>query len=309
MDRNSLKSFFLPRSRRIVGGLNPSTDHLRNWFRETVEAPVDTLVGDAYHFELGGRRFGIYSTPGGETLDSLIVALPDVRTVFTGNLMGALYGALPHLYTLRGDRQRSARQFIRDVDRVLSLNPELLLTGHDDPIEGSRRIGEDLCKVRDAVAYIHDKTVEGMNAHKDLPELMAEIVLPEAYNNLAPGRGPVWWYVRAIWEEYTGWFRQKYTSELYPTPASAVWGEMVELAGGSDILAERAQRHVQAGRKEKAMHLLEMALSVSPENRCARQAQAEALELLITRTAGRTYDELAWLESELDQAKAAMGVS
>ena len=44
-----------------------------------------------------------------------------------------------------------------------------------------------------------------MNAHRDLHTLMREIRLPE---HLAPqpGRGPVHWYVRAVWEEYSGWF-------------------------------------------------------------------------------------------------------
>jgi alkyl sulfatase BDS1-like metallo-beta-lactamase superfamily hydrolase len=307
LDRVVLKEFFLPRSRRIVGGMSPSPEHLRNWFRETKEAPVSTLVDDAYAFERGGRRFELYSTPAGETTDCLIVHLPADKAVFTGNLMGALYGALPHMYTPRGDRQRSARQFVRDVDRVLSHQPELLLTGHDDPIVGAVRIRADLEKVRDAIAYIHDKTVEGMNAHKDLPTLMAEVVLPPEYDDLAPGRGPVHWYVRAVWEEYAGWFRQQYTSELYPTPASAVWPEVVGLAGGPEALAERAQRHVAEGRPEEAIHLLEMAFSVDAANRSARLAQIGALELLIERTGGRTYDELAWLEGELAQAKAAVG--
>ena len=34
---------------------------------------------------------------------------------------------------------------------------------------------------------------------------------------------------------------------------------------------------------------------------------AGALELLIERTGGRTFDELGWLESKIAEAKAAMG--
>ncbi len=43
---------------------------------------------DSHTFDLGGRRFELYSTPGGETADALVVWMPEHRTVFIGNLMG-----------------------------------------------------------------------------------------------------------------------------------------------------------------------------------------------------------------------------
>ena len=50
----------------------------------------------------------IRQSPGGESIDGMIVWLPEEKTVLTGNLTGAIYGALPHLSTIRGDRPRSA---------------------------------------------------------------------------------------------------------------------------------------------------------------------------------------------------------
>jgi hypothetical protein len=76
---------------------------------ETPEPIVTTFFDDSHGFEVGGRRFELYSVPGGETRDCPAVWLPQERTVFTSNLMGALYGQLPHLQTIRGDRPRSAR--------------------------------------------------------------------------------------------------------------------------------------------------------------------------------------------------------
>jgi alkyl sulfatase BDS1-like metallo-beta-lactamase superfamily hydrolase len=305
LDRTLLKDFFAPRSRRIVGGMSPSPDHLRTWFHGTDEAEVTTLFDESYAFEVGGRSFELYSTPGGETLDSLSIWLPAERTLFTGNLMGAVYGGLPHLYTPRGDRQRSARFFIRDMDRLLALEPELLITGHDEPIRGAEQIRTDLKKLRDAIAYIHDATIAGMNAGTDLYTLMSEIELPP-HLRPGPGRGPVWWYVRAVWEEHTGWFRQEHTTELYAVPQSAVWDELVELAGGVDPLAQRAAAHAAAGRPVEAMHFVEIGLSVDPRHVGLREAQISALEQLIEQTGGQTYDELAWLEGELEQARAAL---
>src|SRR6201999_1437043 len=113
------------------------------------------------------------SVPGGETIDGLAVWLAEEKTVWIGNLMGALWGALPHLSTIRGDRPRSAMLFIKSVQSVLDLEPELLLSGHDQPIRGAENIKAQVGKVLDAVRYIHDRTIEGMNAGRTLHELMA----------------------------------------------------------------------------------------------------------------------------------------
>jgi alkyl sulfatase BDS1-like metallo-beta-lactamase superfamily hydrolase len=143
-----------------------------------------------------------------------------------------------------------------------------------------------------------------MNAGKPLSALMREIRLPEALKP-APGRGPVSWYVRSVWEEYSGWFQHRSTTELYWVPESAIWPELAELAG-IDTLAKRAAAHVASGRPLEALHFIEIVLSVSPRNRAAREAQIAALERLLEETGGETYDELAWLEGELERARAAL---
>jgi alkyl sulfatase BDS1-like metallo-beta-lactamase superfamily hydrolase len=236
------------------------------------------------------------------------VWLPAERTVFTGNFMGALYGQFPHLYTIRGDRLRSARSFIASVDRLRSLKPELLVTGHDEPIVGAARIQSDLTKVLDMTQYVHDQTVKGMNEGKDLWTLMRETKLPPDLEP-APGRGPIRWYVRAVWEEYSGWFRMESTTELFDVSPAAVWPELLELAGGPDVLAQRASTHVKAGQPVEALLLTDIALSVDAGHRGTREAQIAALEILIDRTEGRHFDELAWLEGELSRAQDAINPS
>ncbi len=305
-ERMMLTEFFYPR-RRIVNGLNANNPaHHQSWRKPSTEFAPTTLFDQSHEFMVGGRRFELYSTPAGETLDSIHVWLPDERTLFTGNWAGALYGALPHFYTLRGDRDRSVPQFLRDLDQAIARKPALLLTGHGPPIVGEGRIAADFGRIREAVAHIHDETVRGMSQGKDLYSLMREIELP-AHLDMAPGRGPVRWYVRAVWEEYTGWFRHESTTEIYATPASAIWGELAQMAGGPDALAQAAQRHVDAGRPVEALHFTDMARAVDPKHKGVLTAELGALEQLIAATGGRTYDELAWLEGEVARATADLG--
>ena len=156
------------------------------------------------------------------------------------------------------------------------------------------------------MAYIHDETVKGMAAHKDVYTLMQEIELPPELQT-APGRGPVRWYVRSVFEEYSGWFHQSSTTELYAVPQKAVWAELAELAGGPEALAKRAAAHVAAGRPVEALHLTDIALAADPSNRAVREAEISALDLLIDRGEGRYYDEIGWLENAIVEAKAAIG--
>jgi alkyl sulfatase BDS1-like metallo-beta-lactamase superfamily hydrolase len=310
-ERALLANHYGPRGLRVTAGLLPNPEHLKAWKAEANAEDFEkasTKFADSYSFTLGGRRFDLFATPAGETLDSLCVWLPDDKALFTGNLMGALYGALPHFYTLRGDRDRSIPRFLRDIAFLISLEPELLITGHDAPIKGKSVVKADLTKLQSASTYIHDETIKGMNALKPLSTLMKEIQLPPELQT-APGRGPVRWYVRAIWEEYTGWFRHEYTTELYPEPASSVWGDLAELAGGPTALTARAKAHLDKGLPVEALHLLDIALSVAPKDRAARETQIAALDELLTRTGGRHYDEVAWLEGKIKEAQAAIAAA
>ena len=226
--------------------------------------PVPTVTfDDTYAFAVGGRQVELFAVPGGETTDSLLVWLPQDRIVFTGNLMGPMYGHVPNLYTIRGDKIRSALEFVRSVDRLRALEPEIVITGHGDPIVGAEQIAADLTKLRDAVLWVHDATVAGMNAGTDLFTLMRDIVPPPELT-LGQGHGKVAWNVRATWEEYAGWFRYESTTELYPVPPSAVWADLTELSGGSSALADRAAAHVAAGRPVEALHLTDIALASDP---------------------------------------------
>ena len=307
IDRCHLASFYLPRLQRIVGDVDSSPQHrdLDKWWNKPDEAPVSILFETDYSFVLGGRSFELHSTPSGETTDCCTVWLPDEKALFTGNFMGALYGALPHLYTLRGDRLRSARRFIRDMDYIIGLKPHLLITGHGAPISGGERICADLTRIRDAVAHIHDQTIAGMNQHKDLPLLMREITLPASLTP-RPGRGPVSWLVRTIWEESAGWFRQERTTELYATPPSAIWKELVALAGGPEPLVRSAEAQMAKNDPIKALHFTEMVLFCEPHNKGALKMHISALEELVSRTEGKTFDELAWLEGEIRAARDAL---
>jgi alkyl sulfatase BDS1-like metallo-beta-lactamase superfamily hydrolase len=269
------------------------------------EPVVTTTFFDSHTFTLGGRPFELYATPGGETTDSLVVWVPGDRTLFIGNLMGPLLGHVPNLYTLRGDKYRSGIACIHSLDRVLGLEPEVLITGHGEPIRGADEIQRRVRQVRDATEYIRDRTIDGMNAGVDLWTLMGQITLPPELD-IPQGHGKVPWIVRSTWEEHVGWFRFESTTELYDVPPSAMWAELVDLAGGTDALTGRAQAHLDAGRPLHALHFTDMVLTQEPQDRAALQVKLGALERLLANSGRENFSEVRWLEAEIRDTQEAL---
>ncbi|HEX7853750.1 MAG TPA: alkyl sulfatase dimerization domain-containing protein [Sphingobium sp.] len=269
----------------------------------TREVAADILIDDFHAFTLGGRRFELHWTPGGEARSALIVWLPDERIAIVGNLFGPLFGNYPNLNTMRGDKPRWALQFIASVAKLRALHPVQVLTGHED-IRGEEHIQTETGRIIDSVQWIHDRTVEGMNAGKDIRTLMREVVPPPELA-LKEEYGKVAWNVRATYHEYTGWFDPaRGTTDLYDVPPSSVAPAIAELAGGADRLAERALTFVKEGQPLEALHLLDIALAAEPGSTTAQAAKGEALRLLLDQTGGKNLWERMWIASELDALDA-----
>jgi alkyl sulfatase BDS1-like metallo-beta-lactamase superfamily hydrolase len=263
--------------------------------------PEPTLTfTDTLELEVGGRKLVMLATPGGETTDALVVWMPEDRVLFTGNLFGPLFGVVPNLSTIRGDRYRDPLQYIDACNKVLSLGPKRVITGHFDPIEGADRITEEVTVMRDAMQWVHDRTVEGMEAGKDVHTLMGEIRVPE-HLDVGQGYGKTSWNVRATWEMYAGWFHHRATTELYHVAPVAIAGDLVA-AAGADQLVGTARTHLDGGRPLHALHLIELVLSVDADNSAARAVAIEAHEQLLA--SAENYWEKAWLTKSINELRA-----
>jgi alkyl sulfatase BDS1-like metallo-beta-lactamase superfamily hydrolase len=256
---------------------------------------ADIEVDDSLVLTVGGRSVELLATPGGETTDSMVVWLPEERICLCGNTFGPVFGHIPNFVTMRGDRYRDPLTTIASIERVRELQAEVLITGHFEPIRGADRIHAELTRLRDAVVYLHDRTVEGMNAGKDVHTLMKEITLP-AELEVGQGYGKVSWDVRAIWENYSGWFHHRSTTELYDIGPDELNADFVDLAG-ADRIVERAEEHLAAGRAVHAIHLAEAVVHTEPANARARTVLKTAHQNL--RDASENFWESAWLSKKI----------
>jgi alkyl sulfatase BDS1-like metallo-beta-lactamase superfamily hydrolase len=299
---------------RLAGFRAPRTDfafkkfsdaiaeHLKTMDPSTIDFsfPEPTTTFDTTHaFEIGGRRFELTATPGGETTDSLVVWLPQDRALFTGNLFGPLFGHVPNLVTIRGDRYRDPIQYIESLNTVLQCGPRRLITGHFDPIEGTDRIAEEVTAMRDAMQSVHDQTVELMGSGSDVYAAMTRVQVPE-HLDIGEGYGKTSWNVRAIWEMYTGWFHQRSTTELYGVAPDSVAADVVA-AAGPDRLVDAARARLAEGDPVPALQLLDLVLAAEPDHAGARDAAAEAHETLLDGV--ENFWERAWLTKRINELR------
>ena len=298
-----LEGFFAPRN---AAAFNRPQEAITPW-AGNYGAKIDpnVLFDEKYDFTLGGVEFELFSTPG-ETPDHLTVWLPASKTAFIGdNYNGAGVPepmSFPNLYAIRGTKPRWALDWINSIDKVLALKPEVLLSGHGEPMVGNAEITRRLTRFRNAIQYVHDETVKGMNSGKDVFTLMREIKLPASFD-LTESFGKVSWSVRGIYDGYAGWYDMN-PSTMYELPPSSVYPDLVKLAGGPEPLVRLALEKLGAGKPVEALHLTDVVLAYDPNNSAALGARLKALEYLHDRC--ENYVENGWLEYGIRITKEKM---
>jgi alkyl sulfatase BDS1-like metallo-beta-lactamase superfamily hydrolase len=260
------------------------------------------LFDEKYEFSLGGVEFQIMHTPG-ETPDHLTVWIPKYRAAFSGD---NYYESFPNIYTLRGTEPRWALDYVSSLNRVMALEPELLLPSHGPVVRGKTEIAARLTKYRDAIEYVHDEVVKGMNQGKDVYTLMREVRLP-AKLDVGDSYGKVAWSVRGIYEGYVGWFDMNPAS-MYEQAPDSVYPDLVRLAGGTASIVKLAGERVKEGRAVEALRLLDVVLGAEPANRAALEGRLSAIDSLVA--ACRNTNERGWLDAsaaEIRRRLAGMG--
>jgi len=261
--------------------------------------PATITFDKQYEFELGGVTFQLFHTPG-ETYDHLSVWIPQFKAAFVGD---NYYPSFPNIYSLRGTKPRWALDYVESLDKVLSWEPEILIPSHGDPVHGAEHVKEVLTRYRNAILYVHDATVRGINEGKDVYTLMREIKLPPELD-VGEKYGSVAWSVRGIYEGYVGWFDGN-PANMYADPPSDAQKEVVAMAGGADAVAERAAEQVELGEFVKGLHLADMALESDPKNTKALRARLAGLEALADRCTNAI--EHGWLLHGIRMTRKQLG--
>ena len=304
--------FLLPPEDRINNGVAPVRYPKRggNAFEAgRAVKPSHFLADESRTLEIAGLTLELVAAPG-ETNDELFVWHAASRTLFAGD---NFYRSFPNLYAIRGTPNRSVRLWADSLDKMLARNAAALVGGHTDPVLGEANVREVLTDYRDAVRYIHDETVAGMNRGLTPDELAATVRLPERLASkeyLRPFYGHPEWGVRSVFAGYLGWFDGNPTN-LFRLPPREEAERFAELAGGVENLRSAAREALSGDGADAqwAAQLADRLLALDPDDRAAKTLKADALTELarrsVTATARNYYLTVArGLRGEYDDAGA-----
>lgn len=248
------------------------------------------FVDERSDLEISGVRMRLVHAPG-ETDDQLFVWLPDDRILLTGD---NLYRAFPNLYTIRGTPYRDVESWYRSLDEMRALRPRALALGHTRPVSGEAEAMEALTAYRDAIQFVHDQTIRGINLGLTPDELVDSVVLPPhlaRHPFLQEHYGRVEWAVRSIFSGHLGWFDGDAATLSPVSPQERARG-LVSLAGGRGALLRAAAEALHRDRPAWAAELAAHLVRLDPDDADAMRVEAEALRLLGYRSSaasGRNY--------------------
>ena len=264
--------------------------------------PTRLVEGQREDLSIAGIDLQLVASTG-ETYDHLYVWFPKERVAFSGD---NFYKSWPNLYAIRGTPYRDVRQWADAIDRILLERPVAVVGGHTRPVIGEAAVNETLTNYSEAIRFLFDKTVEGINKGLTPNQLVDYVVLPDKYQDLdylQPYYGNPEWAVRAIFGGYLGWFDGNATN-LFPLSDKAEAERMAEVVGGSDALLELIDTAIEEGDHQWAAQLCDYMLTLEPDNKAALLSKAAVLTALADETLTATARNY-YLSSAIELRKLA----
>jgi alkyl sulfatase BDS1-like metallo-beta-lactamase superfamily hydrolase len=141
---------------------------------------------------------------------------------------------------------------------------------------------ETLTAYRDAIQFVHDQTIRGINRGLTPDELVEVVKLPPhlaEHPYLQEYYGKVEWSVRGIFNGYLGWFDGD-AAYLEPVSPDERATGIASLAGGAEGLLRAAREALDEEQYEWAAELATHLTRIDPRSAEAKRIKAEALRAL-----------------------------
>ncbi|WP_246052295.1 alkyl sulfatase dimerization domain-containing protein [Leptospira idonii] len=241
-------------------------------------APPTKTFRDSLEVKISGVRLKLIHAPG-ETDDQIYVYLPEKKVLMTGD---NFYKAFPNLYTIRGTWFRSLKNWYKSLDIIRSIHPEHLVPSHGKPLSGASEINSIITDYRDAVQFVHDQSLRGINAGLNPDDLVEYVKLPPHLSQspyLQQIYGKVSWSVRSLFNGNLGWFSGDAT-DLHPLGRDETARLIIDLAGGRENLFKYAKSKFDAGDHQSALTLSGYLLRSDRKDSRARELRIQSLEAL-----------------------------
>jgi len=193
--------------------------------------PVTQPIDEQVEVEIAGARVRLSPAPS-DADDNVTIFFPDLGVCVNNIVWPTLF----NVFAIRGEEYRDPRILITGMEEILEFEPEHLVGAHGPPRSGADEIRAVIEDARDAIQYLWDQTVRGINKGLTAVELGEFVQLPQRFERTyftQQHYGLVEHHVRQIHAGLRGWFDGDEAS-LFPLPTAERARRLVEGFGGRD---------------------------------------------------------------------------
>ncbi|NEX61684.1 alkyl/aryl-sulfatase [Noviherbaspirillum galbum] len=258
----------------------------------TLIAPNELISKPVEARRIDGVDIEFQLTPGTEAPAEMNLYFPGMRALcIAENAVHTQH----NLLTLRGAKVRDAKlwsYYLGETLRRYGGRSEVMLGQHHWPTWGGERVSRLLAEQRDMYAYLNDQTLRLLN-HGYTPMEIAERLqrLPEPLASQWHARdyyGSISHNVRAVYQRYLGYYDGN-PANLNPLPPADAARKTIAWMGGPDAVLEKARAAYAQGDYRWVAQIGNQLVFADPQNRAARELQANALEQLGYQSENSTW--------------------
>ncbi|NUU39066.1 alkyl/aryl-sulfatase [Pseudomonas sp. C2B4] len=250
-------------------------------------APTNLIAQAEETHDIAGVQFVFQLTPGTEAPSEMNMYLPQMQALcISENAVRAMH----NLLTPRGAEVRDGKAWAQFLDDALVRygdKAQVMFAQHNWPTWGGEDIRTLLADERDMYAFINNRTLNLLN------QGMTPLEIADAVKKL-PGDLDQKWYTRgyygtlsfntrAVYQRYMGFYDGN-PSNLDPLPPVDAGKHYVEAMGGAEKVLAQMRAAMDKGDYRWAAQLGNHLVFAEPDNKAAREAQADALEQLAYRS-------------------------
>lgn len=260
----------------------------------------DVPIDAARTLDIGGTRFELIPVAGGETEDALLVHLPERGMLFTGDIIMPYLGA-PLV------EEGSVPGLLQAIDRVVALDPRLLLHGHE-PLNRLFRSPAILAGLRAPLAALSDHVLAGVQRGDERAAIHASNLIPPGLLTGDPDLHLPYLVLRAnvidrLYDQHTGYWHADLQGldALSQADRGALLVDYLGVSEGT--LLGAVDEMVAAGRYELAANALEWTRA----RLGASVARARAEQLVFSKLMEKyqAFDPFKFIVFSSRQARAA----
>jgi len=223
----------------------------------------DVTIDRATPLVIGGTRFNLLPTRGGETDDAMLVHMPDQGVLFVGDILMPYFGA-PF------QPEGSIDGMLAAIEQVHALEPRLLLHGHE-PLTRAFASTATLDELRPHLTWLRDEVLAAMKRGTPRAAIQQANLMPPTLEASTSEVHLAYLLLREslinrTFQQHSGYWRNGLQGLDALTDADH-GAALVDYLGLSDAqIAAAAQRMIKDGRHELAAATLKAAQARHPDS-------------------------------------------